>query len=526
MKTSMNELLLTIPLYDLTFITPFPKKEVIYEQVVTTITNEWFDKPTLLLLKSDVEIRKLNVKEVANQLIQDSHILAIIVCKKGRFSLKDETFSLYEALQIPIIHLTGVDHASIFFQQENKIQRYSQLSVEINGFANKGFMHIASNISFAFQTPMIFLDDNKQLLWQTGDEKELTKAQQWINRFVNHEESLLRNKNNPHSNINCDFEYYTMNIAGKLNIYVIVASHLARWQKELIDKFIGLTAVVFQTDELVREQNERLKELFVYELLYRKFESKKLLVKQGKTWGWNLEKPHHLLIIHMDEVPHSDLNIDWLEEMVYFLETGKKERQERIIVFPFQDQVIVFVEDDEERTPNERIKVIMEIANWIVTRLSEEFPALNVQLGIGKWYDDTIYLNKSYQEAKMALRFGSTWFENRQIFHINHIGVHHLLTHVHREILYDFCKEYLSQLIKSDTENDTEYLNTLKKYIQNQGIINDVAKALYIHPNTLRNRIKKIEEITGIELQNLDEFMNLMVAVKVYYSFFHKKTEE
>ncbi len=118
----------------------------------------------------------------------------------------------------------------------------------------------------------------------------------------------------------------------------------------------------------------------------------------------------------------------------------------------------------------------------------------------------------------MALQFGKVWLENNHVFHINDLGIFNLIIHLHKEILYDFCEEYLSFLIESDEKLGTEYLKTLKAYFQYHGNINEVSEALYIHPNTLRNRLKKIEDMTGVYLQNNVDFLNLMVAVKIYYS--------
>lgn len=40
------------------------------------------------------------------------------------------------------------------------------------------------------------------------------------------------------------------------------------------------------------------------------------------------------------------------------------------------------------------------------------YPDLRYTFGIGKWYQDTINLNKSYQEAKLVLWFGEEWLGN------------------------------------------------------------------------------------------------------------------
>src|SRR5699024_5176275 len=180
----------------------------------------------------------------------------------------------------------------------------------------------------------------------------------------------------------------------------VSSSHLVHWQRQLIDKFIGLTAVVFQTDEVLREQNDRFKEFFIYELLYRKFESKRVLVKQGKAWGWNLEKAHHLIVINYEQPEEMMPTVDWMEEVVLLLETKKEEIQHNMFVFSFQDQIVVLLEDEKKRMLSERKNFVMHFAKWLENVIMGHLPMNQMKIGIGKWYSDTIYLNKSYQEAK------------------------------------------------------------------------------------------------------------------------------
>ena len=119
----------------------------------------------------------------------------------------------------------------------------------------------------------------------------------------------------------------------------------------------------------------------------------------------------------------------------------------------------------------------------------------------------------------MALQFGQVWFEDNHVVHLNDLGMFYLIIHLHKEILFDYCQGYLASLMEIDEKQGTEYLKTLKVLFPvSRGSRMDVSDALYIHPNTLRNRLKKIEEITGVDLQNTTEFLNLMVAVKIHYS--------
>ena len=44
--------------------------------------------------------------------------------------------------------------------------------------------------------------------------------------------------------------------------------------------------------------------------------------------------------------------------------------------------------------------------------------------------------------------------------------------------------------------------------------MDDTARALHVHPNTLRHRLKRFEELTGASLRNATEVMELWWALE------------
>lgn len=516
MKESFQDLLFNIPMHQLTFFVPLPKEPLYYKSVSFSLSEEWFLEPTLLIVQKSEDVLKLNDMNTTNQLVQDPNLIGIVYCIEDEQPFHKDILLLIQGCGLPLIRVAEPKSLSVFFQQNIPNYSFGRVSMELNGFMEKGFVTVASQMAFALNTPLLYFDENNGLLWQTGDEGELRESHRWINAHLKElesGESLILSPDSVSGQGYKSFDVYSINIAGLLKQKLVASSNLAYWQKKMIDKLTGLTALLLQTEGMFQEQQHQFKEHFVYDLLYHKFESQKVMIKQGKAWGWNLEKPHHLLLIDTKLSETADLN--WLDEILLLLEKKRTEENNPFIVFPFQDQVVVLVEDGENRTMSDRKKYILNTAIEIEKELSLHLLCFQFKIGIGKWYSNTLFLNKSYQEANLALRFGQLWLENQNVFHINDLGALRLLIHIHEEILSDYSQEYLSQLIKSDQKNGTEYIKTIKAYIRHQGIINDVSETLFVHPNTLRNRIKKIEKITGVDLQNPQEFMNLIVAVKI-----------
>ena len=289
-----------------------------------------------------------------------------------------------------------------------------------------------------------------------------------------------------------------MNIAGQVQLTFVTLANLEEWQRMIIDKFIGLSALFFQTEEIIRDQQEKMKEHFIYDLLYHKFESKKVLVKQAKTWGWNLEKPHHLFVIDVTLSDEWEIHLEWMDEMMAYLENYLSHIKEEIILFPFQDQMVVLLKDDENRNPSKRKSFVFEIATTIEKELTSQWSHCEFHIGIGKWYQDSMsILIKVIRKRKWLYNLAKCgWKITMSFILMIWVSLISLFIYI-RRFYMTYCEEYLSSLIESDEEQGTEYLKTLKAYFQYQGNINEVSEALYIHPNTLRNRLKKIEDMTG-----------------------------
>ncbi len=70
-------------------------------------------------------------------------------------------------------------------------------------------------------------------------------------------------------------------------------------------------------------------------------------------------------------------------------------------------------------------------------------------------------------------------------------------------------------LAEYDRRRRTQLVATLDRYLADRGAVLATAKALVIHPNTLRQRLQRIEELTGLSLAR-EDLLSLEVALKLY----------
>ncbi|MET7855222.1 PucR family transcriptional regulator [Streptomyces avermitilis] len=122
-----------------------------------------------------------------------------------------------------------------------------------------------------------------------------------------------------------------------------------------------------------------------------------------------------------------------------------------------------------------------------------------------------------YQEAQRALEvrrhsrehYGTTFFDELGLYRILGPG------NDYRE-LETFVQEWLGQLIDYDSRHHTAMVETLSRYFDCGGNYDETADSLAIHRSTLRYRLQRIRDISGNDLANVEDRLNLQVATRVW----------
>jgi sugar diacid utilization regulator len=82
------------------------------------------------------------------------------------------------------------------------------------------------------------------------------------------------------------------------------------------------------------------------------------------------------------------------------------------------------------------------------------------------------------------------------------------------EAPHDRHCEAVERLMDYDRRRRSQLVATLEQYLRDRRSIATTARALYIHPNTLRQRLDRIEKLSGLEL-GTEDLLSLELAVKL-----------
>lgn len=152
-----------------------------------------------------------------------------------------------------------------------------------------------------------------------------------------------------------------------------------------------------------------------------------------------------------------------------------------------------------------------EAEKLVSTILPLPFSAMKARAGMGSNILQPNQIGKSYKEAYKALyqlQDKSIW---HQLLHFKDIGINQLFLHQPEEEIYSFVHDFF-QPLTAFKGNDPHLIETLQVYIQNNRSINQTAKTLHIHVNTLYQRLQKIEQHLNISFKNAEDALKAQLA--------------
>ena len=73
----------------------------------------------------------------------------------------------------------------------------------------------------------------------------------------------------------------------------------------------------------------------------------------------------------------------------------------------------------------------------------------------------------------------------------------------------------VGKLVEYDLHNGTAFLPSLQAYCESNFNVRETAEKLHLHYNSLQYRLKKISEITGMDIGSSEGILQLMIGLKI-----------
>ncbi len=168
---------------------------------------------------------------------------------------------------------------------------------------------------------------------------------------------------------------------------------------------------------------------------------------------------------------------------------------------------------------NSLILVLVDYGDYEIKHFIESFTKQNMienknlkpYLGISPNINGIENIADSFEKAISSLTLAIKKDEN--IKYYDDLDVYKLLlTSKDKRVLINYYEDTLGKLQKYDEDNNTELVNFLNVYLNNNGSQQIVAEKLFIHRNTVNNQLKKIEKVTGYNPLELEHKFKFIMA--------------
>jgi DNA-binding PucR family transcriptional regulator len=139
----------------------------------------------------------------------------------------------------------------------------------------------------------------------------------------------------------------------------------------------------------------------------------------------------------------------------------------------------------------------------------------NAAIGVSGPYSSPADAARAYREAFDAAKIGRALLGAGGAIGYAQLGAYRYLVQIAPEHApSDPMRTAVDVLIEYDNKRRTSLLDTLERHLAERRSVIESARALYIHPNTLRQRLRRIEELTGLDLDE-DDLLSLELAIKL-----------
>ncbi len=277
--------------------------------------------------------------------------------------------------------------------------------------------------------------------------------------------------------------------------------------------------------DLVRLETEnRLRGDFVDDLLAGEFDAGPTMLQRASYLGGDLSHGCMVLIADIDSfgdyVTRNRLKEAEVQRIKnrYFSAIKQVVRpyHEKALLTPKSDNVIAFLPplagEEDKLQP-----VARSTAARIRTTCSEVLPDLTVSVGLGRFHEDPNETGRAYREAQTALRVSQRLGETGAIVTFDDMGIYKLLLSAMEEDpdeVRSFYEETIAVIERYDSEHNTDLVGTLETFLANNRSIAATAEALFTHRHTVRYRLGRIADLTGLDVNRSEDQEKLGFGLK------------
>lgn len=264
-------------------------------------------------------------------------------------------------------------------------------------------------------------------------------------------------------------------------------TEIAPQEIQTMEHAATVAAMGIAQERAVVSSEHRHRTLLLMQLVSRTPVDRTEMTRWATAMGWHMDVPQAVVLV---ELRDGDRLVSVagqpLEDRL--LRAAKQALEPDTIVWALGYGLAVLVE------PKPTLGAACRDLHAALRRLK---PAMSVMVAAGRVAEDVRELSRSYEEAVSALALGHELQGDDFVLEHEELGAYRLLASLTTEDLQRHRAEALGPLLEYDRTHQGSLLRTLDVFLRCDRNRVRAAEELFVHYNTLRYRLRKIEELTG-----------------------------
>ncbi|MCM3132766.1 PucR family transcriptional regulator ligand-binding domain-containing protein [Paenibacillus polysaccharolyticus] len=131
---------------------------------------------------------------------------------------------------------------------------------------------------------------------------------------------------------------------------------------------------------------------------------------------------------------------------------------------------------------------------------------------ISKMKHEPTSLREAYQECLDTRQLAQRLGMKDRALQFEMLEFAYVFQHVPEQMMENYCHKVLEPLLARDGDPNQVLMSTLESFIENDGLINEAAKQLYVHRNTVTYRMEKIGSLLQMDFKKTNDLLKLKLV--------------
>ena len=286
---------------------------------------------------------------------------------------------------------------------------------------------------------------------------------------------------------------------GKVTVVVEGTCSLSPYQEDIIICFAKIVGIHLWNKWTAIEAEQRLRGELFEGILSGSLDNAEAIYRAGYL-GLNAESAFRVLVLEFSD---GDKGLSYEDE---------KDIRETILCWPLYSDRVVFIGRRQEI-----VIIVRGQDGEVLSKVRRDIQKLSRRCfcGLSGEKVNIVHTREAYREAKQAAMIGKISARPCEVMEADAMGLIPWIFHDNNiPMMRELMWSTIGKLIESPGNHIL--IKTLETYLDSGCNAAETANKLFIHANTLKYRINKIKELTGVDTNNFMNRVSLYLACKCF----------